>query len=370
MDEVQQDPKPREDMDELMVRLALIRSEIESKDPPSQRPTGLIVLVALLATLALLPLLFSGPCVPAEARADEARAELRKRVYHVEVQDGVLYSAAEFGLIITGVHDPAEPVRLGEVEIPGTALSVTVEDGVAYVCAGPGGLYLVDVRDPKKPMRLGHLDTPGSANHAVIQRGTAFLADGTMGTAIVDVRNPKEPVETGRLDTADYVRSLWLEGGRLVTAEDRAGIRLWKVRGRRRPVMESAVKIPGQARGLVVLGGRAYVAAGTAGLAVVDVRKGRRTQVLVTIPTDDTARGVALLGEGHLVLADGGAGLKVFDLSRPTGSRLDARFAAKDGSALRVATVGHLAFVAYDYRGVRLWDMTDPLEPSALDLSW
>jgi len=103
---------------------------------------------------------------------------------------------------------------------------------------------------------------------------------------------------------------------------------------------------------------------------VVDVRRGRRTQVLVTLPVDDTARGLALLGDDRLVLADGGEGLKVFDLSRPVGSRWVSRFAAKDGSALRVTTAGHLAFVAYDFRGVHLWDLTDPLKPLALDLSW
>lgn len=355
-----------EDMEELMSKLALIRAEVESEKPDPRLPNRLLALVGLLAVLVLFLSLLTGPCGLGLARADAPMAELKKRVYHAEPAGDVLFSAVEYGLMTWDISRSGPPAFLGQMEIPGSAVSVTLRDQIALVCAGPRGLYLVDASDPGSLKLLGHLDTPGAANQVVVSKFSAYLADGSMGTAILDLRDPRVPRETGRLKTADYVRGLALEGDRLLTAEDRGGLRIWNLAGRRGPVLQATIPIPGQARGVVVHGGRAYVAAGTAGLSTVEIRPGRKPQVMVTVPTEDTARGLAILRDRYLLVADGSAGVKVFDLIQPAGSPWVSRISDMEGNVTRVTTDGDRAFLAVDYRGIRIIDVTDPLVPKNL----
>jgi len=50
------------DMGELMARLASIRLQVEADSPKTGLSSRLVALVSLLAALALLPLVFAGPC--------------------------------------------------------------------------------------------------------------------------------------------------------------------------------------------------------------------------------------------------------------------------------------------------------------------
>jgi hypothetical protein len=63
---------------------------------------------------------------------------------------------------------------IGDINTPGRAHDVAVEDGFAYVADKYGGLQVIDARDPTSPRIVGAVDTPGSASDITVADGLAF----------------------------------------------------------------------------------------------------------------------------------------------------------------------------------------------------
>jgi hypothetical protein len=361
--------KPPRDLAEVLLEVARIRAEADREEPLSPwRNAGWLLL--LVAVLALLPLLFAEPCArPAEAqglRPPDPRDELRKRAYDVKPAGTLLFAAMEIGLVSFDAADPARLVRLGELEVPGSAVAVTLRGPQAWIAAGPVGLVVADVSDPRRLRAIGALDTPGAVHGVALSGDTAWLADGTMGLAVVDVADPTRPAEIGRVETGDTARDVAIDGTVLWTAEGRDGVRAFDVSDARRPRALGTVAFPtGDARRLAVAGGRVFVAAGAAGVAEIGLVDGRPTRISL-LKTGDLARGVAPLGERHLVVADGIAGITVVDVSDAARPRTVVRAREAEGSANRVAVLGSRAYVAHDYAGVAVYDLSNPSGPRLL----
>ncbi len=305
---------------------------------------------------------------PVRAAADDVKDELRHRVQDVAVEGTIAYAATEIGLVTWDLSDPAGPVRLAELEIPGSSQAVTVEGGLAFVGAGPVGLVIADVRDPRRPRQVARLDTPGAAGQVALHGTLAAVADGTLGTALVDVRTPAKPVEVGRLDTGDYARGVAFAGGtRLLTAEDRDGLKVWDVANPKRPKLVARVAIPGTARAVRLCRGAVFVAGGAGGLSSVTLPARGALPKPTTVATGDGARGLACLDDRFLLVADGISGWKVFDAAKPAAPRLVATVTGSESPATRITVVGTLALVAWDYSGFEVYDVRDPAHPRRLD---
>ena len=165
------------------------------------------------------------------------------------------------------------------------------------------------------------------------------------------------------MDTGDYSRGIALAGGRLFTAEDRDGMGVWDVSDPVKPKLVNRVAVPGQVRAIRIREGVAYVALGTAGLGAISIEPGKPPGLVTVAKTSDTARGVALLGTRYVVVADGTAGIKVFDGQDPGKLVFVSEVRGVEGSANRIAVEGTRAFVAYDYAGLRVFDLADPASP-------
>ena len=291
---------------------------------------------------------------------DDKRAELRKRVYHVEPAGPLLLASTELGLSVLSASDPAQPTAIAEIEFPGSVVSTTFASGLAWVCAGPYGLVSVDLFDPRRPRKVGHLDTAGSASQVVVRGKTACLADGSMGILVLDVSDPAAPRELKRIATEDYARGVALSGQTLVTAEDRAGVRVLDVRDPARPEPVVSLALPGQARAVIAQEDVVYVALGTAGVGAVQLSPVPR--LLWTIPTQDTARGLALHGKSHLVVAVSSAGFNIYSLQE-TPPRLLSTTPGTEAPAVRVAVVQDYLYVSFDYGGLYVYDVKNPLTP-------
>ena len=77
------------------------------------------------------------------------------------------------GLLILDVSDPANPIKMGSLDMPASKVIVSRE--LAYII-GLGGLRVVDVSDPTPPIEVGFLETPGVARALSISDGLAYIA--------------------------------------------------------------------------------------------------------------------------------------------------------------------------------------------------
>ena len=72
---------------------------------------------------------------------------------------------------------------------------------LVYVAAGAGGLKIVDVSTPTAPRIVGSADTPGTAASLAVSNGYAYVADST-AVEVINVTTPSRPVIVGSLATA------------------------------------------------------------------------------------------------------------------------------------------------------------------------
>jgi hypothetical protein len=185
-------------------------------------------------------------------------------------------------LHIIDASNPAAPVEVGALDIPGLApappgwtrnrpyggrFGVEVVGDLAYVAAFHLGLRIIDVTNPAAPVELGALDTFEARAVAVVG-DLAYLADGRAGLRIIDVTNPTAPVEVGALDTAEDARRVAVVGDLAYVADEGFGLRIIDVSNPAAPVEVSALSA-GRTLDVEVVDGFAYLASGA--VVVIDV---------------------------------------------------------------------------------------------------
>jgi hypothetical protein len=120
-------------------------------------------------------------------------------------------------LRIFHVSNPAAPVLLGTIALPGRPRGVDVTGGLAVVAAEAAGVHVVDVSDPSAPVLLGSTQTRGNSSNAadlVVRESRAYVADGAFnlgGLKVVDFSVPSTPVVVSESTNAFGLSSIALE---------------------------------------------------------------------------------------------------------------------------------------------------------------
>ena len=91
----------------------------------------------------------------------------------------------------------------------------------AYVAAAEAGLRVINVADPAAPVEAGFYDTPGYAQGVAVVGKLVYVADGSSGLRVVNLANPAAPVEVGFYDTLGEAR-------RVAVAEELCLRRRWR----------------------------------------------------------------------------------------------------------------------------------------------
>ena len=182
-------------------------------------------------------------------------------------------------LQIFDVSDPTQPERLSRINIDrGTvAGGLRVWNNLAYLNASDL-LTIINVADPKKPARTGRVDLPESTISArgsgglSVSSDTTFVGMGFSGFAVVDSRRPNRPRITAYHDTLGEVRDLSVAGDYLYLAEGWEGVEVFDVHDFRRPFSIGRSSTRGKALEIEVTDEYAYVVEASAGLAIFDLK--------------------------------------------------------------------------------------------------
>lgn len=109
----------------------------------------------------------------------------------VFVEGDYAYINSAHVVSIIDITNPAEPIRVGWVELSGGyGRDIYVLNDYAYVAYGGYGLRIIDVSDPENPFEAGFYDTPGYANGVHVLDGYVYLANGGMGLYILQFDPP------------------------------------------------------------------------------------------------------------------------------------------------------------------------------------
>lgn len=104
------------------------------------------------------------------------------------------------------------------------AVSVSVQDGIAYVANGRSGLMIVDVADPEHPEILNLCDVEGFAKGVVIVADRAFISSQNGGVTVINVENPREPQLEAYLPVQGVSRGIRVERGLIYVARKDLGV--------------------------------------------------------------------------------------------------------------------------------------------------
>lgn len=163
-----------------------------------------------------------------------------------------------------------------------------------------------------------------------------------------------EPYETGSLGDYGTYSEAFIENGRIYSAAGGKGMYVADVDSDGWATLVGKYDTPGTALDVKVAGDRAYVADGVAGLQIFDLSL-PVPAIIANVPTDGSAQAVFLSGN-RAYQADGWAGLKVIDI----GAFPPVVIGATDtpGDAEDVYVVGNRAYVADHAAGLQVFDVT------------
>jgi hypothetical protein len=262
-----------------------------------------------------------------------------------------------------------------------------VVDGTHVYLAGIGGMEIIDVADPTAPHAVSHYD--GSWNDIrVVNDGThvvAFLSAfrSQMKTQYVDVTNPAAPTFAGMLQ--EYSHSLQIQERNnkkeLYLATYNESVPMYDVTTPLSPVRKGMAIVPGDVSGvhdLYVNGDMIYANNTTLGLVAFDtsggfgtsnVEKGRFTLGYSHASWAGTLGGrkIVLAGdEGMTRSASGGAHISILDGDPASATFMKelAIYQTRPETGVHYWEVhGDKMYVAYYHDGVRIVDMSNPLQP-------
>ena len=329
----------------------------------------------------------------------------------VVVADGFAYLATTAGLLILDISDPAQPRRVGSYHTDSAAMRIAMNGNYVYVLTSSNRisgatLSRFDVSNPALPQKVAAFVGSAASDFALagdmvcVADGQSLLVlnadcalEGSLATSHgparavalappyayvawsntigkYDVSNPASPVEAAVFDQS--ARELGAAGGYLYTISGGGGsleFRVLDANDQQRPrIGDSIVTSLGYAdtHGLTVVGNKAFVvAAGHTGnaLGIYDVSQPSAPQLTGRhLFAGDSPCRVAV-ADGFAYVANGGTGLRVFDLSDLT----DPAPAGQLFTSVRadaVAMQGNLACVLDSDTGFHIVDVSDPNNPS------
>jgi hypothetical protein len=259
----------------------------------------------------------------------------------MELAGDRLYIAGDSGgFFVVDVSDPSDPDLLETVDILGIVCGLFLQGDYAYLSVGSLGLKILDISGPEitlvgeVPLDFGiHYGT--WAEGCAVSGGYAYVAIREHGVGVVDVSDPKCPAELGYLELPGYARSIHLDGDRARVGCSFGGFCELDLSDPAAPVLDGHYGLLGDVQDLRLRDGLAYLAAGYA-------------------PAEEKS-------EGSRVYA--AVGLHVLDLADPAWPELVA-FEPSNYKALQIGIDGDLALISSYLAGARVFDISNPLEPS------
>lgn len=290
--------------------------------------------------------------------------------------DAVLVTDVVEGVVAVNLADPANPKVLGRWDAPGdgAAQEIAASGNRAYVTirGDDNQLVALDIANPAKMTALGEVQPPSAFMSALAVDGTrVFVADG-LGVSAVDAADPARMVVRGAFEAGSMDR-VAVDGGTVWCASHDG---LWVIDARDMSKLRQLTALPSENGSYAVaVAGAVAVVADTDAVQVIDVGEpladATRARFDLSDVQDLTLSDVARLGD-RLVVAGGGAGLRVFDASGAAAKAV-GRLSATPNIDTRsftgaISIVGTTAYLAEDGLGggVRIVDLADPAKPKEL----
>ena len=256
-----------------------------------------------------------------------------------------------------------ELVRVGS--IAGPADLVRVQDGAAYVAAGPT-LTIYSLSEPSTPRREGSYTFPDQIWGFRVDEGRAYVGANFSGLGILDTSDPTAPRLIASAKTPSQTKIGARFGTKLAIIDHMEGVVLVDIADETSPTGTGSFFLDGYARDVVTLGALAYAVDSPSGLYVFDLSQAGPLEPIGVLHTPSAPHWIEVVEDANLgrtlLCGAGGGDLQIYDVSDPTAPVKASTFVTP-GRAHRAAMAGSLAYVADGVEGVQVVDLSVPTEP-------
>ncbi len=234
-------------------------------------------------------------------------------VNDIDLAEGYAFCAYYNGLVVLSLADPSAPRLVSLLRLPGSALDLTVSEGIAYVADGHAGLQVVDLSDPAAPRRIGAYASAGYVTSVWVEGDFAYLIDRDRGLIVLDVSEPTSPIRVGEYTDLECPAAVAVREGIAYVAS--CGLSLLDVADPSDPREIGGLRLPVRVNRLLVRERLAYLATDV-GIKVVNLADESQPIVSGSYNTPEPVLGLHVAGT-HLYLANGKAGVTVLSLANP-----------------------------------------------------
>ena len=278
-----------------------------------------------------------------------------------------LYAASEWGLEIFTLADPTQPARIGEIGTPGTAESVVVEGGTAYVADGTAGIQVIDVALPTRPSLIKTVGGFTNVHKVDIADDKLYALDSERGMLVFnlqDIRNMLVPLPRRFFRTAGEPINVGIHNDVVYFSDNRHGLFILDPSPFGDFVVRGVLPILATAYQIAETGGATHVYVASGNLVIADVTDDENPEVDVRLNTPGIATGIHA-HDGIVYLSDNQTGLHIINVDNPQQPR---RLSVQPtvGNATDVVLRGTLAYVADGKGGIQTVDVSEPVAPKWL----
>lgn len=258
----------------------------------------------------------------------------------------------------------------GSVDLTDWTNSIKVRGNIAYVANGNNGLIVVDVSNPTVPLIIGTEDTPGYAEEIEIVGQAAFVADSHGYLQVIDISDPTNPVSVGSVNTPGNAHAVAAMNNNLYVVSDNietntCTLQVFSLGNSSIPSFAGALSYAGEARDIMVVGTTAYVTGNYSyGLKIIDVSDPTGPGIIGTADWDYTSANKLTIQDDMAFVADASGGLKIVDISDPVSPKL--KNTVDIGNAVDVVLEGNIAYIADGNGSLQIIKIQFPLNPKLI----
>jgi hypothetical protein len=270
----------------------------------------------------------------------------------------------------------------------GVPVDIYVAKGHAYVVsinmhARTGGLTVFNVADPAKPVFVRTVTMPGDSYwNGVWSKGDAlYVASAARGVLVFDITDPTNPVFLKAVPGNNIdVHTVFVGGDRLyaMSPSPSSETLIFDLTTPHEPVLLTRFTAPGgdtmgYPHDAFAYEGRLYINHWNLGYVILDVRDPNNVQQLGKYQYSNQtshANAVGTIG-GRTIAFEGGenydAHLRVLDVTDPEDVVKLGEFRLRPQSSIHnMVLVGTRLYIAWYQEGVRVLDVSNPAEPRPL----